>query len=54
MRERHGGVHFDRLISPSTDNLVCNEVYTVNLIGVTREVIPDFIRLQVPNLGTRG
>lgn len=42
--------HLDCPVSPTTDQLVCNEVDAIHLVCVSREVCLEFVRLEVPDL----
>lgn len=42
--------HFNRPVPSSTDNLIRDEINTVHLIRMSRQVRLDLIRLQIPDL----
>ena len=51
--ERIESVHFYHTIATPADNFIRNKINTIHLIGVTRKVCLDLVRLQVPNLRQR-
>jgi len=42
--------HLDSLVTTTTDDLVCDKIDTVNLVGVSRQIDSDLVLLQVPKL----
>lgn len=48
--EREGSSHLDRLIPSSTDDFVGDPINTVDLVGVTREISLELVRLEIPDL----
>jgi hypothetical protein len=43
-------VHFNSPISSPAYNFVSHEIHTINLIGMSRQIRLQFIRLQIPDL----
>ena len=45
--------HFDSLVATSANHLVRHKVDAVHLVGMTGQIDPDLVCLQVPQLTTR-
>ncbi len=43
--------HLDSLVSTTADHLVGHKVDAVHLVRMARQVDPDFVLLQIPQLG---
>lgn len=44
------GLHFDGAIPPTANDLVCDKVHAVHLVGVTGKIRFDFVSFQIPHL----